>query len=125
MTLAEQIGLAAREARARTGLTQAEVAEKIKIATESYARLERGHMLPAVPTLLRLSTELGVSADRLLGLAPGTTRTVKATEPSPEVSRLVHRVGKLDKRAMRFIERLIAEFSLRELPTKHRRVSAR
>ncbi|MFP2934834.1 helix-turn-helix transcriptional regulator, partial [Pyxidicoccus sp. 3LG] len=67
--LATTIGAAARAARTRLELTQADVAERIDVATEVYGRLERGGMLPSVQTLLKLCHELHVSADELLGLA--------------------------------------------------------
>lgn len=67
--LAIRIGSAAREARARLGLTQAEVAEKLGLAHMVYSRLERGKMLPSVQTLLRMCSVLRSSSDELLGLA--------------------------------------------------------
>ncbi len=42
----------------RAGLTQVELAESIGTATEVYGRLERGKMLPSVPTLFRLCVAL-------------------------------------------------------------------
>nr|AAK57192.1 putative transcriptional repressor [Stigmatella aurantiaca] len=67
--LASQIGSAARDARTHLGLTQAEVAEKLGIAHMVYSRLERGKMLPSVPTLLRMCAVLHISADDLLGVS--------------------------------------------------------
>ena len=48
--LATRLGECARAARQRLNLTQEDVAERIGIATEVYGRLERGNMLPSVPT---------------------------------------------------------------------------
>ena len=63
-TLSTILGAAVRAARQRQELTQADVAERVGLATEVYGRLERGHMLPSVRTLLRICTVLHVSADR-------------------------------------------------------------
>jgi DNA-binding XRE family transcriptional regulator len=51
--LAKHLGKAARTARMRVKLSQADVAERVGISTEVYGRLERGGMLPSVPTLLK------------------------------------------------------------------------
>ncbi|AEI64192.1 helix-turn-helix transcriptional regulator [Corallococcus macrosporus] len=63
------MGEAARGARLRAGLTQADVAERVGIAAEVYGRMERGKMMPSVPTLFRLCLALRLSADVGLGLA--------------------------------------------------------
>ncbi|MCP3099182.1 helix-turn-helix transcriptional regulator [Myxococcus sp. K15C18031901] len=100
--LATTIGAAARAARSRLELTQADVAERIDVATEVYGRLERGGMLPSVQTLLKLCHELHVSADELLGLAaqgPAPTRASDApVAPAerPEVRRLLRTVRQLE-----------------------------
>jgi transcriptional regulator with XRE-family HTH domain len=77
--LAKTIGEAARNARLRAQLTQADVAEMVDLVTEVYGRIERGGMVPSVPTLLRLCHALKISADELLGLA-GPDGTLKLAE---------------------------------------------
>ena len=67
--LAASVGEAARSARMRAGLTQADVAERIGIAAEVYGRMERGKMMPSVPTLRRLSIVLKIPSDTLLSLS--------------------------------------------------------
>ncbi len=100
--LATTIGAAARAARTRLELTQADVAERIDVATEVYGRLERGGMLPSVQTLLKLCHELHVSADELLGLASHGNASSRSSEPPPspperpEVRRLLRTVRQLD-----------------------------
>ena len=49
--LAKMIGEAAREARQRAGLTQAEVASLVEITSMVYSRMERGKVMPSVPTV--------------------------------------------------------------------------
>jgi len=68
--LASTVGEAARLARMRAGLTQADVAGRIGVAPEVYGRMERGKMLPSVPTLLRMCLALRSNPDELMGIAP-------------------------------------------------------
>ena len=63
--LARHLGKTARAARLLAKLTQADVAERVGIATEVYGRLERGAMLPSAPTLRKLC-----SADLHAGWPP-------------------------------------------------------
>jgi transcriptional regulator with XRE-family HTH domain len=79
------LGDAAREARHRQALTQADVAERIGVATEVYGRLERGLLMPSVPTLRRLCMALRLSADVLLGLGSAQS-PAWADEPPPPLS---------------------------------------
>ncbi|NOK20788.1 helix-turn-helix domain-containing protein [Corallococcus carmarthensis] len=68
--LAITIGDAARAARTRLGLTQAEMAQRVGLASGVYSRMERGRMLPSVSTLQRLCDALGVTPDELMGHTP-------------------------------------------------------
>ena len=69
--LAKHLGGVAREARLLAKLTQADAAERIGVATEVYGRIERGGMLPSVPTLLKLCLALRADANSLLGISFG------------------------------------------------------
>ncbi|MCE9668409.1 helix-turn-helix transcriptional regulator [Myxococcus stipitatus] len=102
--LASMLGAAARAARVRMGLTQADVAERIGMASEVYGRLERGHMLPSVQNLRRLCVVLSVPPHELLGLgddlaAPPPAKDkggVKGREEdTPEMRRLMRNLRKL------------------------------
>ena len=62
------LGDAARAALLRLGLTQAEVAKKVRLKSGVYGRIERGAMTPSVPTLRRICETLGISSDVLLSL---------------------------------------------------------
>ncbi|NOK12782.1 helix-turn-helix domain-containing protein [Corallococcus exercitus] len=96
------IGMAARAAREHLGLTQAEVAERIGLVHPVYSRLERGKMLPSVPSLYRLCQELRVSPETMLGLTPeGAVRKGRKPAPredgdAPDLRRLLHLARKLD-----------------------------
>lgn len=118
--LAESIGAAARAARIALKLTQEDAAEQIGISAEFYARIERGNALPSVPTLARISTALGVSADMLLGqaavrepeqVAKQQPSRLSASSPSdaPEIRRLVRRLRKATPATMRLVTLLIKE----------------
>jgi transcriptional regulator with XRE-family HTH domain len=82
------LGDSARAARLRLGLTQAEVAEKVGLGPGVYGRVERGTMMPSVPTLRRMCVALGIASDALLSLEADTPPP-EAGEP-PELSRIVH-----------------------------------
>ncbi len=66
--MAETIGKAARVARWRVALTQAQVAEAVGLHPLAYSRLERGRLMPSITTLMQLAVVLEISADVLLGL---------------------------------------------------------
>jgi transcriptional regulator with XRE-family HTH domain len=107
--LAANVGELAREARVRSGLTQADVAERVGLATEVYGRLERGRMLPSVPSLRRLCIALRMPSDSLLGLNTGEVPTWAAEsspaeyEEVPELRRLMRTLRKLDGTQLKLI----------------------
>ncbi|MHB8877531.1 MAG: helix-turn-helix transcriptional regulator [Myxococcaceae bacterium] len=115
--MAAALGAAARAARVRAALTQADVAERIGISTEVYGRLERGTVLPSVGTLRKLCRTLGVSADPLLGLDGGLAPVPLASEPAapypdpPDLRRLMRRLRKLDRKQLRLISLLAAQLA--------------
>ncbi len=91
--LALALGAAARAARLRAGLTQAEAAEKVGLAPGVYGRIERGGMMPSVPTLRKLSIALKIPSDTLLSLSHSeVTAWVDSLPPrqerSPDLRRL-------------------------------------
>jgi transcriptional regulator with XRE-family HTH domain len=107
--LAGTIGTAARAARVRANLTQEDVAERVGLATEVYGRLERGGMLPSVPTLKKLCETLHIPSDVVLGLTPAQ-ENFWTKEPPPrrpeepgEVRRLVRTVKKLEPAEFRLV----------------------
>jgi transcriptional regulator with XRE-family HTH domain len=115
--LATTIGAAARSARMRLELTQADVAERIDVATEVYGRLERGGMLPSVQTLLKLCHELNVSSDELLGLSQHGPTTRAAEPPAapterPEIRRLLRSLRQLESAHIKLLG-LVAKALLR------------
>jgi transcriptional regulator with XRE-family HTH domain len=104
--LSKVLGDAAREARQKAGLTQADVAERIGVATEVYGRLERGLLMPSVPTLRRICVALRLPADTLLGLTSDQEQDWPTFSPPPEqeepqLRRLLRHVRKLTPTQLR------------------------
>lgn len=67
VALMMSIGIGVRRARLNHNLTQEKVAERVGLSAQFYGRIERGKALPSVVSLSRLTNELDVSADELLG----------------------------------------------------------
>ena len=82
-----------------------------------YGRLERGHMLPSLPTLLRLCRALALDANPLLGFStsrppPWLTQEAPAEKDPPAVRRLLRTVRQLKPRqltALRFVASAMLE----------------
>jgi transcriptional regulator with XRE-family HTH domain len=103
--LSREFAKRVREARGKAGLTQWEAAERMGIATEVYGRMERGLLLPSLPTLLRLCTVLKVDANALLGFsfkqAPEwLVRPVAMDSERPALRRLVRTARQLRPRQL-------------------------
>ena len=105
-------GAAARDARLRLGLTQADVAERVGIAMEVYSRMERGRMLPRAQNLRRLCDVLSVSADVLLGVGPGPSLVPPRAPPgqqeeSAELRRLLRTLRELEPARLTAVARVV------------------
>jgi transcriptional regulator with XRE-family HTH domain len=97
--LATTIAGAARAARVRLGLTQAEVAGLMDLSAIVYNRLERAKMLPSVPTLIRLCETLQASPGEILGFSRPTVRgkLKPSAEDAPSLHQLLNLARKLDE----------------------------
>ncbi len=73
-TLGKALGRNIAQARQRKGLTQAQLAERLEVNTETISRFERGFTLPSLETLDRLATTLQV---RMGGLLDGVSGSVE------------------------------------------------
>jgi transcriptional regulator with XRE-family HTH domain len=110
--LASTVGATAKSSRLRAGLTQADVAERVGLATEVYGRMERGRMLPSVPSLRRLCIALRTSSDTFLGLNTGEVAawvaeaTGESGQESPELRRLMRTLRKLQPSELKLINLL-------------------
>ena len=97
--LARRIGERSRLARKSLALTQAEVAERVGLATEVYGRLERGAMLPSVTTVVALADALNVTPGRLLG--EGEPHQARNPRERPELRRIVGLLERADTHTLR------------------------
>ncbi|OJT16171.1 hypothetical protein BO221_51265 [Archangium sp. Cb G35] len=115
--LAKHMGEVARNARLRARLTQADVAERVGLATEVYGRLERGGMLPSVPTLLKLCFVLGADANALLGISSGLLPVLvdepkqKKEEESPRVRQVLRHLRRLTPTQLNAIGHVASTFA--------------
>jgi transcriptional regulator with XRE-family HTH domain len=115
--LAERIGVEARRARGALGLTQQDAAERIGVSVEFYARIERGGTLPSVPTLQKLASSLGTSADALLGIAVGEQKARPASLPAVDLSdewtplgrRVVRRLAASDQLTLNLVNQMLIQ----------------
>jgi transcriptional regulator with XRE-family HTH domain len=110
--LSKSMGDVARTARERLGLTQAQVARQLGIAPNVYGRIERGHMMPAVPTLRRLALVLGLSADVLLALgradvAPSLEAPPPEDNLSPELRQTVRMLRGWSPARVKWLNRIL------------------
>lgn len=99
------IGSRLREARTRRGWTQELAAERLDLAVESYARIERGTSFPSFPTLLAIAKELEVRPDVLLGL--DEEKAGQLTEKEQAIDRIVAGLRGLDDQLVPVVEQLV------------------
>jgi transcriptional regulator with XRE-family HTH domain len=119
--LAPTIANAARQARNRAGLTQAEVAQGAGVATEVYGRMERGLLLPSVPTLLRLCLTLQCTPDALMGFspsrppqhAPEATPMPPGLEDNPDTRRLLRHLAQFNRTRIQLLVKVAAAMRAR------------
>ena len=57
-----------RQARRTAGLTQMDVALKLRLSATGYAAYEQGKNEPPIAMLIRICEVFGTSADKLLGI---------------------------------------------------------
>ena len=99
------LGEVLREARRKAELTQADVAERVGVATEVYGRIERGNLTPSVPNLRKLCMVLRVDASAALGLEVGEAAAWLKESPlppeeSPRLRRLLRTLRQLDDKQL-------------------------
>jgi transcriptional regulator with XRE-family HTH domain len=110
--LQRSLGEVARAARERLGLTQAQVAHKVGLVPGVYGRIERGDMMPSVPSLRRICLVLGISSDALLGVNPSqvaTTVDEASSEEnlSPELKRIVHQLRTWSPKRLKVLSKVL------------------
>lgn len=65
----KQGGRAIQRIGKERGMTQEQLAEMTDVASNSISRIERGLLMPALPTLIDICNALGTSADSILARA--------------------------------------------------------
>jgi transcriptional regulator with XRE-family HTH domain len=110
--LQRSLGEVARAARDRLGLTQAQVAQKVGLVPGVYGRIERGDMMPSVPSLRRISIVLGISSDALMGVSPSqVAATVDEAPPaenlSPELRRILHQLRTWSPKSLKVLSKVL------------------
>jgi len=103
--LTVHLGEVLREARLKAELTQADVADRVGVATEVYGRIERGNLTPSVPNLRKLCMVLRVDASTALGLDAGEAaawlmESEPPSEESPRLRRLLRILRQLDDKKL-------------------------
>ena len=97
--LGEQIALRRRE----RGWTQADLAEKLDVETETISRFERGHAMPSLKRLAFIAEILDTSIHDLMGASSGLTGDVGI-----ELQDILKTVRPTQRRALLDAMRLIA-----------------
>jgi hypothetical protein len=78
--------------------------------------MERGELMPSVPTLMRVCLTLGCGPDELMGFAevepgqsaPGVNTVPPGLNDTPEKRRLLRRLACLDSPQVKTLARLVA-----------------
>jgi transcriptional regulator with XRE-family HTH domain len=100
--LAKIIGANARACRMRLPATQEEVAERVDLSAQVYARLERGGMLPSLNTLMRLCSLFDVRPDDIL-LSQGRIVATDTLPIGPADARIARAIADLDEEDARLV----------------------
>lgn len=112
--LAAGIGHRARRARRARRMTRADVAARLGVTTEYYARIERGHALPGVTTFARLAGTLDLHLDAIIERAAGGELPGSAPPSDPlPVRRVLRRLRRASPSAralvMELLDALVAD----------------
>ena len=90
--LSKQVGLTIAKYRQQSGLTQNEVAEKLKIGYEAVSRMERGIVMPTVERLVELAEIFDCEAADLL-----TQSSNRIEDQSAQIKSLLSDLGEQDR----------------------------
>ena len=112
--VAQAAGAGIARVRARSGLTQENVAEALGIGIEAVSRLERGVVDPSVSRLVELAELFGCGMEELL--LPGSSR------PADQAMAIAQEIGGLppkDREALVQIVRHLVELLRAKQPKRH------
>ena len=96
----KQGGKAIQRIRKERGLTQEQLAEMTDVASNSISRIERGLLIPALPTLIDICNALGTSADSILAAYIASDTAIRWTP-------LAEKLGGLDLEKQHKIEAIL------------------
>ena len=96
----KQGGQAIQRIRKERGLTQEQLAEMTDVASNSISRIERGLLIPALPTLIDICNALGTSADSILAAYIASDTLIRWTP-------LAKKLGGLDLEKQHKIEAIL------------------
>lgn len=74
MGLNEKLGRRVADLRQAAGMTQADLAERVSVATETISRLERGAVVPSLARLEQIAGALGVEFAELFRFQARATK---------------------------------------------------
>ena len=86
--------------RKERGMTQEQLGEKIGVDPNSISRIERGRLIPALPTLIDICNALGTGADSILAAYIATDTPIRWTP-------LAEKLGGLDLETQHKIETIL------------------
>ncbi len=106
----KRLGQKVAESRLAAGLTQAELAERVGVATETISRLERGAAVPSVARLEDIATALDLDLSELFTFRPRDTSRERALDSLLEAvgRRPAQDIDMLADVARRIFERISA-----------------
>ena len=102
----EDIGSRLRVKRNIKKLSQAEFADSVNISTDYVSKLERGHRIPSLPTLIQMLNVLELSADEVMPDVINKSYLSRASEYLDQIGKLPK---KEQERILSMIELLLYE----------------
>ena len=96
----KQGGQAIQRIRKERGMTQEQLGEKVGVDPNSISRIERGRLIPALPTLIDICNALGTGADSILAAYIAADTPIRWTP-------LAEKLGGLDLETQHKIEAIL------------------
>lgn len=96
----KQGGQVIKRIRKEHGLTQEQLAQHVNVASNSISRIERGLLVPALPTLIDICNVLGTGADSILAAYIAADTPIRWTP-------LAEKLGELDLEKQHKIETIL------------------
>lgn len=93
----KQGGQVIQRIRKERGMTQEQLAELIDVSSNSISRIERGLLMPALPTLIGICNALGTGADSILAAYIDADTPIRWTP-------LAEKLGGLDLKVQHKVE---------------------